>query len=425
MVNFIDEYKQFILNNIPADPNWAEDIATILLSTAIGDKFICTSHGELQLNIWIFAIGRSRIGYKTQPMKMFAIPVINDLELSFPGEFTKEALTEHISGSNEAIGKTSGLIVRDEVGTIFKEPRYNSSLLEFLSMMYSGNIPSRRTRKAGLELGGKCCVSFLGATTPYMYKLLKDEHFTQGFANRILWDVLDPLVEEITESELFHSRHGNDKLNQTREDFTHWLRSVRDATPAEYHSILTLNDNTRQLLTDFKNEMTRTSASLSDTDFMGTYYGSCAENAIKLTCIRGIGKYYQLMHSKSDFEQEITIIKKDAEWAIAKVRRHTKMFIKIIKNWTIKIEENPIESDKELLSVLCAKIEDHIDEDGWFNAQTVSNAYGWNLTRNLRPHLETLRDQGKIKIYNKKQMIDEEFNKLPIHGRTYAYKYIK
>src|SRR5579863_6149590 len=78
---FIGEFKDSILERVPTPSDWAESIATAIMSVAVGrDKFLRTRIGPLNLNTFFMIVGTSGIANKTTPMKYFARPMIQEIE---------------------------------------------------------------------------------------------------------------------------------------------------------------------------------------------------------------------------------------------------------------------------------------------------------------------------------------------------------
>jgi len=155
MDDFIEEYKTYILDRIPTQPEWAEAIAITVLSTAVGpDRKLPDRIGKLELNTWFLMIGPSGIAYKSAPLKYIVTPTLIkmtefiDYPIILPHRWSIEGLIEYM-----AKGFNVGIIVRDEFTGLFKEThkQYLLDAMEFMSELYDGTLKKRYTRKAKLE----------------------------------------------------------------------------------------------------------------------------------------------------------------------------------------------------------------------------------------------------------------------------------
>jgi len=340
---FIKEYSNFILDNVPTTKGWAEDVAVGLLSTVMGFKrYISTRIGRLRLNVWHIFVGPSGIAHKTVPLKNFVIPTLIKLseitgeELIFPSSFSMEGMVEYMTKRNE------GLILRDEVSTLFKEPTaksYSADILEFMSQLYDGLLQKRYTRKAKLEEVQKCYVVFLGTTTPYLYYVLKPEVFIQGLGNRILYEVWRGKVKRYSGEELFY----NIELDTEREvkitEFATGLANLRKAA----FRLLSPDEEAAAILANFKAEKDAEANGLYEknpSDLRATYLARAGEMAFKLAGLSAVSRSW-LTLPKSKLE-EFVITKADAEWAVEKISRHLLTFDSILKEWLSISKSEPL-----------------------------------------------------------------------------------
>jgi len=340
---FIKDYSEFIRENVPTTKGWAEDVAIGLLSTALGyRRYISTRIGRLRLNVWHIFIGPSGIAHKTVPLRYYAIPTllklseITDEDLIFPSSFSMEGMVERMLDQSE------GIILRDEVSTLFKEPTaktYAADILEFMSQLYDGLIQKRYTRKAKLEEVRRCYVVFLGTTTPYLYYVLKPEVFVQGLGNRILYEVWRGKIKKFTGEELFY----NIELDEEREEkiarFASALAKLRKAR----FRLLSPDEEAASLLAEFKAEKDAEANNLYEenpSDLRATYLARAGEMAFKLAGLSAVSRgWLTLPKSKLD---EFMISGRDARWAIDKVNRHLKVFDDILKQWMSISKSEPL-----------------------------------------------------------------------------------
>jgi len=346
-MNFIEEYKQLILDYLPVDPAWAEAISVTALAGAVGRKFRATSLTGLGLNVFYIAIGPSRLGYKTLPLKNFLIPTLSEIKRDLPASFTVEGMIEFIKEK----GQREGVIVRDEVSTLFKEPKYNEGLMEFLSQMYSGRLYKRYTRKAKLEDAGQCWISFIGATTPYVFEVLQREHFVQGLGNRILWLTAKGLSKKLTYEELFMNDVSEiHKLQKRLNEKTDFLRKITQL----HNEILVYPDPSNDLLTDYSNKNVEEANKMYENDprdLLAPYVASSTEFAIKLASLRAIGDLYPNLDLASD-EIFIVMNEEHQKWAIERVEFHKSEFEKVINKWRTRTIDKPVETDKNEIDFL-------------------------------------------------------------------------
>ena len=385
-----------ILDVIPTDPMWAEAISITALSGAVGRRMEVMSFGGLGLNLFYIAIGPSRLGYKTLPLNKFLIPTLADLERDFPSSFTIEGLIEFIHKNN----RREGVIVRDEASTIFKEPKYNESMMEFMSQIYSNRMYKRYTKKSKLEDAGVVNISFIGATTPYVYQVLKREHFIQGLGNRVIWIMLTNNNKELAPMDLFTL---DDKIIETedrRMELTDFLRSI---TSLDKKVFIVPTKDSGVALTDFKNDCTKRAFDLytqNSLDLMSPYYGSMSEFALKLSALKTVSRKYPDHFGDNDIELEIS--KDDAEWGINKTLQYKNHFKSLIHDWQIRAVDTPVETQESVIEFVLDKCRKAVvdEETGEFKLKDVVSLTGMYNSK-LVPILETLAVRGDIIIKNR------------------------
>src|SRR5581483_11314879 len=196
---FIDELTRHITTYVPDNPDWVEACAIATFSAFLEGIQFTTVKGKLNLNLFFLCIAPSSIGNKSVPLKNFARDILYRASEEFektgiqkglllPDKFTVEALIKHF-----ATISNNGIIVADEFTAMIKSSkrRYLANLMEFLSQLYDGEAQSRTTIRNGLVKSEKCYVSFISATTPYIYSVLKQDLFIQGTGNRFLYILYD------------------------------------------------------------------------------------------------------------------------------------------------------------------------------------------------------------------------------------------
>lgn len=339
--NFIDSYRDNILNYVPTSKDWAESIATSVLSTVMGSRRkIYNRIGALHLNVWYLMVGPSGLAYKTAPLLYFAMPTLAevtrkiDYPVILPSRYSLEGLMEYI-----ASGHNMGIIIRDEFTGMIKEAygkQYLADIIEFLSELYDGGLQKRYTRKAKLEQAVDVYVSFLAATTPYLYRLMKPDFFIQGTGNRLMYILHTSQKHNYPPAEEFFYELQRDKAREEQlKAYASDLAKLYSA-PFEYISPL---PEAGQMWMDFKVQKETSAQTRFEKDFYDlhyTYMVRLPEMALKLSGLRCVSRSYQTL-PKSSIEQ-IMINAEDMKWAIEKVERHYKYFEEFLKTWRTKPE---------------------------------------------------------------------------------------
>lgn len=341
-MDFIDEYKNMILEGIPTHEDWAEAISITMLSTALGpERYLPTMIGKLKLNVWYLTIAPSGIGFKTAPLKYFAFPTlakiteILDYPMIMPNRYSLEGFIEYLKK-----GYTTGCIVRDEFTSMFKESgkQYLTDIMEFLSELYDGAVQKRYTRKSKLEEVKNVYITFIGATTPYLFKIMKADWFMQGTGNRILF--------------IIYERTGRENETIKSDDFFMPQRlMVREQKIEKYAKILakihvsnleiiTPNKKAGEELLKFRNEMIKKSEMLYRKDIYDlthSYYARMPEYAFKLSAIKCASRNVDLILNTKNLDLLMITID-DVKWALERINKHLQYFNKLINMWRIKPE---------------------------------------------------------------------------------------
>lgn len=206
-MGFVEDYRDFILEHVPTNKDWAESVAINVFNTVLGkDIEIHTQIGKLNTNLFFLCIGPSGLAQKTNPLKYYALPTLTrygeetQLEPILPSRFSVEGMIEYLSTTQSV-----GIIIRDEFSSVFKDKgkSYIADILEFFSELYDGLLQKRYTRKAKLEHTANVCVSLLGATPPYVFTLMDLNFFVQGTGNRILYILTKATDPEKTDRRFF------------------------------------------------------------------------------------------------------------------------------------------------------------------------------------------------------------------------------
>lgn len=406
---FIREYSEFLLSHVPTSENWAEDLAVGALSGAVGpDRFVSTKIGRLRPNVWHIFVGPSGLAYKTIPIKDYVIPTLNAIkeeteqDFIFPGSFSMEGMVEYLKEH------AYGVILRDEVSTLFKEPTakgYNQDLLEFMSQLYDGTIQKRFTRKAKLEEVVQCYVVFMGATTPYLYSVLKPEVFVQGLGNRILFDFWHGKVQTFTGNELFCDKNSDLSREQKIKEFGEGLAKL---TKMKTRFLIPYGE-AAEGLAKFKAEKDLEANSLfkqDHNDLKASYVSRCGEMAIKLAALSAISRNWKNQKAHEMEENPIHLV--DVKWAIAKVERHLANFERLLNEWVTKPIEAPPVSERRSIEAFINAVKS--SPDGIMTQEELLNVLGWYKCPKFYSLRETVLSNPKSGI---QRLSKEEIEALP------------
>jgi len=407
---FIEKFKEFLLSQIPTSPEWAEDIATSVVSLVAGpDRYISTRIGKLRLNVWFLYIGPSGLAYKTTPWRYCLLPLLLRLselvgqDVLLPSSFSIEGLVEYMAKS----GRAWGLILKDEFTMVLKEASgdkgYNIDVLEFLSQLYDGTLQKRYTRKAKLEEVLRPYVVFLGCTTPYVYDVVEPTVFIQGLGNRLLFDCWGERPKALTADELFYDLKEDEERDRLLHGFAERLAGLWKVRG----HFLTPSPEAASRLAEFKERKEGEACDLylkDPLDLRPSYLARAGEMAIKLA---GLHAFSRLWLSSHLYDEEIIpITLEDAKWAINKVERHIRAFEKFINEWRvrpIKARSMLYKAEMEVFLSVIANNPDRIATQ-----REVLEALGWYRSREFYALREALIEEGKIRV-----LMPEEIEKLP------------
>ena len=408
-MDFIEEFTGFISERVPTADEWAEDLAVALLSTTLGRKrLISTSIGNLRLNVWHIYIGPSGLGYKTVPMKEYVLTILSHMneitgdDLILPSSFSYEGMVEYMSKHNK-----EGIIIRDEVSTLFKEPStktYSADAIEFMSQLYDGTIQKRYTRKAKLDHVSYCYVVFVGATTPYLYQVLDEEVFVQGLGNRILFDFWKGNLKKFNGDELFYDMEEELLREEKLKDYATKLCNLRKAKP----TIFLPEPDAAQMLAEFKSKVEREAYRLYEKDtrsLLATYLARTSEMAIKLSGLKMASRLWDVIPQSQ--LSNLIFTAEDAEWAINKVKRHIENFKRLLSDWSKNSKEEEITTTRRQKMMVL----EFINSMPYKMASQgeILSELGLRRDQKFYALISTLEEEGKIeKIVGK-----EEIEKLP------------
>jgi hypothetical protein len=288
----IHKVEEFYLERFNFHPMWARGLATILVSTALGNmhKFeISDDWGDVYANVYFIYIGRSGIAIKTPPIKMLKkILYAYNKDVICPTKFNSASFAEWVEGTSGKVGgkqkrkkippHSINICIADEASRILGDFKHNPNrrdLPEFISKLWDNEIEGKYTR--GMQIEGNINVYFsmLAASSRYFYKLLDKEFFTQGLGNRILWIVEKKFKPPELEVEKFFYRYARDnKFNSFRNEIVGMMRTINEA-----HGIW-IEKDAGQIWIDFANKFFEKIAGMKD--YEAEYSAKVALNILKL-----------------------------------------------------------------------------------------------------------------------------------------------
>ena len=409
---FIEQYSDFILDAIPTSRMWSESVATSMLATVIGGtKKTVTRRGQLNLNPWFMYIGTSGIANKTTPLKYFASPMIQTVEeqlsttlennkpvsLIFPSRFSIEGLIQYMTKHS-----SEGIIIRDEFTSAFKDMTkdYMADLAEFLSEMYDGTVQKRYTRSAHLEQTKPAFVTFLAATTPFLYSILKLDFFLQGLGNRILY-ITDDVESRRAEREEYDNFYQNptDIIQYRTEKFNEYATDLVLIRKSPIRFVFP-NREAGDLILNYKYEIESELISRSKVnvyDVYAPYMSRLPESVYKLTALHTISREYKTISSlNSDIAMSSF---EDADWAVRKVRAHFEHFKNMVQLWRTRPEPTIARTVDEQTGTLLDLL---VDKEKGLTWSDVRSKIHWTISI-WNEVLRQLFDTRRISVIERKQ----------------------
>ncbi len=205
---FIEDTVEEMIERIPILNKYVA-IATVesMLSTCSFNIKTRNKASSLPLTTWYLIILPSG-DWKTVPIKKWDMKILEKVEENIGRQkrlmlsrFSDEGLIKHLTwhsievyneetGENEKFSTigNDGVIIRDEYTGMMKGIRkkdYMAESMELLSEIYDGIVGRRATVKHGEQSVFSCCMSFLAATTPYIYTFPIGVDILQGGMNRM------------------------------------------------------------------------------------------------------------------------------------------------------------------------------------------------------------------------------------------------
>ena len=407
--SWIEEYRDFLVQQTGTDTIWAESIATSILSTVLGSRrYLYTKQGAIKMNLFFLYIGPSGLARKSLPMTNFGQPLIDKYDelmgytsmtppkrTELPRRFSLEGMITYLNEENQ-----EGLLWKDEFTSMFKEANkeYMSGLIEFVSELVDGRLGARYTNKNKMQLPQDVYVNVLAATTPYIYQILSQDFFTQGTGNRVLYMIYDGVYkpQEIIATEDYFGSI-NKEIHDTDQE-----RFAKDLTLLGKSQLNYLQpiDDAGQMWLRYRNDLDdrlRKTYKDNQFDIKTVYLGKAAVNTLKLA---GLHRYSRLCRDKdlqdilNDMDSELILVE-DMEWAIKKTDDHLNHFTKLVEQWHTRPDRYSKDIESQTLLDLVTKHKDGLPY------HQVKRTCKWN-DRTVREVFKSLFEQKLIKFYLKK-----------------------
>ena len=407
--SWIEDYRDFLVQQTGTDTIWAESIATSILSTVLGSRrYLYTKQGAIKMNLFFLYIGPSGLARKSLPMTNFGQPLIDKYDelmgytsmtppkrTELPRRFSLEGMITYLNEENQ-----EGLLWKDEFTSMFKEANkeYMSGLIEFVSELVDGRLGARYTNKNKMQLPQDVYVNVLAATTPYIYQILSQDFFTQGTGNRVLYMIYDGVYkpQEIIATEDYFGSI-NKEIHDTDQE-----RFAKDLTLLGKSQLNYLQpiDDAGQMWLRYRNDLDdrlRKTYKDNQFDIKTVYLGKAAVNTLKLA---GLHRYSRLCRYKdlqdilNDMDSELILVE-DMEWAIKKTDDHLNHFTKLVEQWHTRPDRYSKDIESQTLLDLVTKHKDGLPY------HQVKRTCKWN-DRTVREVFKSLFEQKLIKFYLKK-----------------------
>jgi len=397
--DFITQVADFIEDTTMTSRAWSECVATSLLSTVMGpEKFISDRMSKLNMNVWFLMVGPSGLAKKSLPLKSYLFPILlkvsdylpDNYPIILPSRFSVEGLIEYLSE------KSMGCIARDEFTSMFKEAynkRYLSDAIEFLSELYDGTIQKRSTISHGTHEIRNVYVTFIAATTPHLYKVMKPDFFVQGTGNRILYEVYeDRDLPPIDPDDFFKGPIYEEEKEGKIESIAETLAKIRHSN-VQY---LIPDEEASEIWTKYEYEKrneARRRFNEDNYDLHYTYISRMAEMVLKMSGLRAISRAWNVVIRK-DMAAELIILESDMDWAIRKVEHHYEQFCRMLDNWRVRPEPLAARTLNEQAFYVIEKLKDKERGVPWWKLRKSTK---WEVST-WREVLKYLWDTNSVRI---------------------------
>ena len=113
--SWIEDYTDFLVEQTDTNYDWAESIATSVLSTVLGSRrYLYTKQGAVKMNLFFLYIGPSGLAKKSLPMTNFGQPLIEKYDelmgysamdppkrTELPRRFSLEGMISYLNEENQ------------------------------------------------------------------------------------------------------------------------------------------------------------------------------------------------------------------------------------------------------------------------------------------------------------------------------------
>jgi hypothetical protein len=276
--------------------------------------------------------------------------------LVLPSKFSVEALIKFMNTH------TLGCIIRDEFTGLLKESAgkdYLVDSLEFLSELYDGLIQKRSTIAHGVQELAHVYVTFITATTPYLYKVMKPDFYTQGTGNRINIEMFhDSDIPEIpvNSEEYFKGRVFESQRDNFNEEVAQVLADMRHC-PIKY---IQPDEEAGRLWAEYKNDcnlIAKRHYKSNAYDLHYSYLARSAETALKLSGLYAVSRKWNIITAEGYELQELIIMKADMERAIEKAKHHYQQFCLMLDAWRLRPDQPFVKTYEEQSSFILDQLE--------------------------------------------------------------------
>jgi hypothetical protein len=292
-------------------------------------------------------------------MKTYLIPILikasellpDRYHLVLPSKFSVEALIKFMSTH------TLGCIIRDEFTGLLKESAgkdYLVDSLEFLSELYDGLIQKRSTIKHGTQELAHVYVTFITATTPYLYKVMKPDFYTQGTGNRINIEMFkdsDIPETKINADEYFKGCVFESQRDSFNDEVAQILANMRHCS-IKY---IQPDEEAGKLWVEYKmqcNLIAKKHYKTNAYDLHYSYLARSAETALKLSGLYAMSRKWNIITAEGYELQELIIMKTDMERAIEKAKHHYEQFCLMLDAWRLRPDQAIVRTYEEQSSFI-------------------------------------------------------------------------
>ena len=369
--DFIDQVAKFIHETTKTNLRWAECVATSMLSTVMGNRAIIDTKGRLQLNVWFLCIGPSGLAHKTIALKTYLIPILintskkleDEYHLILPSKYSTEALIKFLTSHSH------GIIIRDEFTGLLKESagkEYLADSLEFLSEMYDGKVQMRTTITHGTQELQDVFVTFISATTPYLYKIMKPDFFAQGTGNRMnieLFNIEDTL-DSPHDPRQFFSGYA---IEEQRESFIGEVSDILAKIRNCHIKFMIPDVEAAKLWTEYEYQcrvLSKKHYKSNAYDLHYSYLARSGETALKLCALYAVSRRWSSVIA-DDAPVELLVLKEDMQRAIDKSKHHYQQFCNMLDAWRLRPEQANVRTYEEQSTFILDQITDKPSGISW------------------------------------------------------------